>query len=146
MALCGESRFAAGVKWIHLYEKNTKTVALIQEWLNLCIVEKYIACERFDETIPNDPIFKVHRDDQSLLDIVVRKHGIRPYRDPSDYGLRSYFWQPLGKDERRSDYPVVVLSFRRADAAEYKKTYFQRYRLWQLCLDIMVSTAGSRNS
>jgi hypothetical protein len=28
----------------------------------------------------------------------------------------------------------VVLSFRRADAAEYKKTYFQRYRLWQLCL------------
>ena len=87
-------------------KKNTKTVALIQEWLNLCIVEKYIACERFDETIPNDPIFKVHRDDQSLLDIVVRKHGIRPYRDPSDYGLRSYFWQPLGKDERRSDYPV----------------------------------------
>ena len=83
-------------------KKNTKTVALIQEWLNLCIVEKYIACERFDETIPNDPIFKVHRDDQSLLDIVVRKHGIRPYRDPSDYGLRSYFWQPLGKDERRS--------------------------------------------
>lgn len=81
-------------------KKNTKTVALIQEWLNLCIVEKYIACERFDETIPNDPIFKVHRDDQSLLDIVVRKHGIRPYRDPSDYGLRSYFWQPLGKDER----------------------------------------------
>lgn len=115
-------------------KKNTKAVALIQEWLNLCIVEKYIACERFDETIPNDPIFKVHRDDQSLLDIVVRKHGIRPYRDPSDYGLRSYFWQPLGKDERRSDYPVVVLSFRRADAAEYKKTYFQRYRLWQLCL------------
>ena len=68
-------------------KKNTKTVALIQEWLNLCIVEKYIACERFDETIPNDPIFKVHRDDQSLLDIVVRKHGIRPYRDPSDYFL-----------------------------------------------------------
>ena len=90
-------------------KKNTKTVALIQEWLNLCIVEKYIACERFDETIPNDPIFKVHRDDQSLLDIVVRKHGIRPYRDPSDYGLRSYFWQPLGKDERRSDYPVVAV-------------------------------------
>ena len=41
--------------------------------------------------------FKVHRDDQSLLDIVVRKHGIRPYRDPSDYGLRSYSGNPLGK-------------------------------------------------
>ena len=61
----------------------------------------------FDETIPNDPIFKVHRDDQSLLDIVVRKHGIRPIATRRTTVCAAISGQPLGKDERRSDSSVV---------------------------------------
>lgn len=117
-----------------LWKKTSDNLTIIKEWLDACCEERLISSKRFDESIPEDPAFISHREDQSLFDIVVRKHGIRPYRDPSDYGVRSYFWHPLGKDERKSDYPVVVLSFRRANAVKYKKTYFQRYRLWCLCL------------
>lgn len=89
---------------------------------------------RFDETIPNDPIFKVHRDDQSLLDIVVRNTAYAPIATRRTT-VCAVFLATLGKDEAAERLSVVVLSFRRADAAEYKKTYFQRYRfLWQLCL------------
>ncbi|GAB6869348.1 hypothetical protein [Bacteroides rodentium] len=117
-----------------LWQKTPENLTIVKEWLDACCEERLISPKRFDESIPEDPEFISHREDQSIFDIVIRKHGIRPYRDPSDYGLRSYFWQPLGKDERKSDYPVIILSFRRADAAEYKKTYFQRYHLWRLCL------------
>lgn len=117
-----------------LWKKTPENITIIKEWLDLCTEERMIAPQQFDTSIAPDSAFISHREDQSLFDIVIRKHGIRPYRDPSDYGLRSYFWQPLGKDERKSDYPVIILSFRRADAAEYKKTYVQRYHLWRLCL------------
>ena len=93
-------------------KKNTKTVALIQEWLNLCIVEKYIACERFDETIPNDPIFKVHRDDQSLLlTSLFANTAYAPIATRRTTVCAAISGNPWGKTRRRSDYPVVVLSF-----------------------------------
>lgn len=107
-----------------LWKKTSDNLTIIKEWLDACCEERLISSKRFDESIPEDPAFISHREDQSLFDIVVRKHGIRPYRDPSDYGVRSYFWHPLGKDERKSDYPVVVLSFRRLSIPTFINSFF----------------------
>lgn len=117
-----------------LWKKTSQNLSIIKEWLDACCEERLISPNRFDESIPEDPEFISHREDQSIFDIIVRRHGIKPYRDPSDYGVRNYFWNPLKDGERKSPYPVVILSFRRNNPDVYKSEFRKRYRLWSLCL------------
>jgi hypothetical protein len=117
-----------------LWKKTQENLLIVKEWLDACCEERLISPNRFDESIPEDPEFISHREDQSIFDIIVRRHGIKPYRDPSDYGVRNYFWNPLKDGERKSPYPVIILSFRRNNPDVYKSEFRKRYRLWSLCL------------
>lgn len=74
-----------------LWKKTSQNLSIIKEWLDACCEERLISPNRFDESIPEDPEFISHREDQSIFDIIIRRHGIKPYRDPSDYGVRNYF-------------------------------------------------------
>ena len=117
-----------------LWKKTQENLLIVKEWLDACCEERLISPNRFDESIPEDPEFISHREDQSIFDIIVRRHGIKPYRDPSDDGVRNYFWNPLKDGERKSPYPVIILSFRRNNPDVYKSEFRKRYRLWSLCL------------
>lgn len=117
-----------------LWKKTQENLLIVKEWLDACCEERLISPNRFDESIPEDPEFISHREDQSIFDIIVRRHGIKPYRDPSDYGVRNYFWNPLKDGERKSPYPVIILSFRRNNPDVYKSEFRKRYCLWSLCL------------
>lgn len=117
-----------------LWKKTSQNLSIVKEWLDACCEERLISPNRFDESIPEDPEFISHREDQSIFDIIVRRYGIKPYRDPSDYGVRNYFWNPLKDGERKSPYPVIILSFRRNNPDVYKSEFRKRYCLWSLCL------------
>ena len=53
--------------------KSKQTVAILREWLEMCCVYEDISDEN---TGPNHPEFIDHRHDQSLLSIVLAKHGV----------------------------------------------------------------------
>lgn len=131
---CSDRKHFQVMATCSLWKKTQENLYIIKEWLDACCKECLISPKRFDESISEDPEFITHREDQSILDIVVRRHGISPYRDPSDYGVRNYFWKPLKEGERESPYPVIILSFRRNDPFAYRREFRRRYSLWCFCL------------
>ena len=69
-----------------LYQKNPRSIAFLEEWLNYCTDERILT------DIPNRcghdnyPDFKDHRHDQSVLSLLVLRHGVETFRDPSQFG------------------------------------------------------------
>lgn len=66
------------------FRKTADSVAFVEEWLRACCSEQAIAPPQEPEAEPGD--FVAHREDQSILSLLAKKHGIRPYSDPSQYG------------------------------------------------------------
>lgn len=100
---------------------------IIEEWLEymqdpVCILPTNMTGE------PNHRNFVENRDDQSVWTLVCRRHGIIPFRDPSQFGTYpyKYAWYPrLGHKYRKysfrprkydnSTYPQILVSNRSDD-------------------------------
>lgn len=70
-----------------MYVKNSNNFRFINEFLHYCSDYKIIT----DINIPeydNDPEFKQHRHNQSILTNLVTKHNYKTFRDPSQYGIK----------------------------------------------------------
>ncbi|MFV8372676.1 hypothetical protein [Flavobacterium sp. LB2P74] len=63
-------------------KKNKVSVAFIEKWLSLCCDEKLLIIQKNEETA----FFKAHREDQSILSVLAKTEGIKPFSDPTDYG------------------------------------------------------------
>jgi hypothetical protein len=50
-----------------------------------------------------------HRHDQSIISLISKKHNIKRFRDPSQFGLINHYEQEV---ENRSTYPQIVDSHR----------------------------------
>ena len=57
-----------------IVKKNATTVKYIQEWLDMCCIYENITDS--PSILPNDPVFREHRHDQSLLSIILHKYNI----------------------------------------------------------------------
>lgn len=93
-----------------IIKKTTRTISLIQEWL------KYIQDARIVTDMPNCSGeknysgFIENRHDQSCLSLLCKKYEIKPFRDPSQYGVNAGLWP---KDvQERSTYPQMIDSYR----------------------------------
>lgn len=102
-----------------LLKKTENTVAFINEFLELCQKEDFITdvmTEDKDEAIN-------HRHDQSILSLLAKKRGIKPYKDPSDYGVFPLRYLSVSRlfkvNEYQDNYPVIVLSNRKAHPVIY---------------------------
>lgn len=59
--------------------------------------------------MPNYEGFVDHRHDQSIISLISKKHGIKRFRDPSQYGLINRYESEV---EARSTYPQIIDSHR----------------------------------
>lgn len=109
--------------------KNTSSSrSFVKEWLNYA--QNYQAiCPETISNIPNDDNYIAHREDQSILSLLCRKYGIKPFKDPSQYGERpeGYKWNPDWKCKPckfnpkvydNSDYNKILISVRTHDPFE----------------------------
>lgn len=64
-------------------KKNNFTVNFFKKYLNYCCDEKLITDV---EVSPNYPDFKAHRHDQSIFSLLLKKHDVETFIDPSNWG------------------------------------------------------------
>lgn len=69
-----------------LYQKNPRSIAFLEEWLNYCTDERILTDIPNRCGYANYPKFKDHRHDQSVLSLLVLRHGMETFRDPSQFG------------------------------------------------------------
>jgi hypothetical protein len=68
-----------------LFRKCSKAVHFVETWLKWCCLPGALNDEpsQLGEELPG---FREHRHDQALLGLLLKKHGIEPYRNPSIWG------------------------------------------------------------
>ena len=99
-------------------KKSDKSVDFIREWLESCCKQELIMPLREDE---EKGACIEHREDQSLISVLSKKHGLVPHKDPSQYGRvpeKYYskgrlFKRPINKDS----YPVCIILHRTKDVS-----------------------------
>lgn len=107
-------------------KKNKISIEFIVKWLSLCCEEKLLIFQKNEESI----FFKAHREDQSILSLLAKTEGIKPFSDPTDYG--KFPIQYLAKDRlfnlnnRQSDLIIkkpIFLLVRKANVFLYVVNY-----------------------
>jgi hypothetical protein len=71
---------------------------------------------------PNYEDFVAHRHDQAVISLMSKKHGIKRFRDPSQFGLINHYEPEV---EARSTYPQIVDSHR-LNVASINELKFRR--------------------
>lgn len=99
----------------------------IHQWLEAMLDIRLCSPDQFTD-IPNPPDFIAHREDQSVLSLLVRKNGLEVFRDPSNYGKFPFEyankrWTYNPKTYTNSHYPVILLSNRGRNPKEYLRAY-----------------------
>lgn len=66
-----------------LLRKNNFTINFFKKYLEYCCDENLITDKHVS---PNYPEFKMHRHDQSIFSLLLKKHNIKTFIDPSNWG------------------------------------------------------------
>lgn len=61
---------------IQIYKKNEYSVKFIQEWLYYCQDKRIITDDNNTQGMPNFQDFRDNRHDQSILSLLIKKHGV----------------------------------------------------------------------
>ncbi len=69
-----------------LFRKSKYSIDFMSEILELAQDERLITDLKNQLGFPNYPGFIEHRHDQSLWSLLTKKHGLKAFRDPSQYG------------------------------------------------------------
>lgn len=106
-----------------LMKKNRFSISFVKEWLNYMEDEKIVSPKHFLPDVEEFPDFYSHREDQSVLSILTKKHILPVFRDPSDYGDMPWRyarreWTYAPRKYTNSPYPKIILSNR--NTAPYK--------------------------
>lgn len=98
-------------------KKTSENMRIIKAWLD--------ACTKIELLAPSDnegesATFISHREDQSILSLLLKKNGIEPFQDPSQYSIypEFYQYQLVGKKvilmpSGRKDYSPFLILHRR---------------------------------
>jgi hypothetical protein len=70
---------------VSLWKKTNENIDFLNEWLEY-LRDPRISTDSYNETGKNDPSFRDHRHDQSVLTILATKHNLELFRDPTQYG------------------------------------------------------------
>jgi len=110
---CDESTYTDSMQILggYILLKKTKFVEkFLKEWLfwlqDVRVITDQPNCLGKD----NYPEFIEHRHDQSVFSLLCKKYGIKPFRDPSQFGKKE---NEYAIDiYKRSDYPQIIFSHR----------------------------------
>jgi hypothetical protein len=125
--------------------KSAKVISFIEEWLSFCTNIDILAPDEHD-TGKNLPGFQAHREDQSILAILVKKYDIETYRNPCRWGdflkmpqfrnSNDYIGYPFNLKDTVNDYHIefymnspyaTIIEFnRKPNVHEPKITLFKK--------------------
>lgn len=93
-----------------ILKKTEMSVQFVDEWLYYCQQEEIITDAHNHMGKNNYRGFIDNRHDQSIFSVLSKKHRIRAYRDPSQFGrFPDIFWKgKAGKTENHADYPQII--------------------------------------
>lgn len=103
-----------------LIKVNNNSKQFIREYLKLCQNEKNLV-----DNIPQTNTRCIqHRHDQSIFSLLCKKYNIKPFRDPSQYGIRPWEYLANGREYnpkkyKNSTYPQILVSFRKENGKKY---------------------------
>lgn len=134
-----------------LVKKDSFSISFLNEWLHFMQDERIVSPKYFLPNVTEFIDFFSHREDQSILSILTKKHNLKVFRDPSDFGVRpwqyaSKNWSYVPKVYTNSFYPKILISNRSSDPNIYlikekiktilnkvglytKESYFKKYNI-----------------
>jgi len=97
-----------------LLKKNSETLEFIDQYLSWCQDPRILTDMKNTQGLDNHIEFIDHRHDQSVLSLLSKKHHIKPYRDPSQWGFAKGYDNSKGISRRYRDttYPQILVSCR----------------------------------
>jgi hypothetical protein len=123
-----------------LIKKNMFAHSFIKEWLYYMQDERIVSPKHFLPEVEEFEDFYSHREDQSVLSILTKKHNLPVFRDPSNYGDRPWeyytnHWSYNPKKYNNSNYPKIIISNRKNNPIKYYKkerflTFLNRVHLY----------------
>lgn len=109
---CDEERYTDTPQSIGGYvilKKSDFVERFLAEDLKYAQDERIITEKENTQGLPNYPEFIAHRHDQSVWSLMVKKYGLKRFRDPSQFGLMNHYEEAV---ESRSTYPQIIDSHR----------------------------------
>lgn len=107
--------------------KSEFSLFIFREYLKLC---ECIDNLNDSNNIGIDNNFIAHRHDQSILSLLAKKNGIKPYRDPSDYGEFPARYMAPGRflftQAKKNDFKTFILATRKENTLIYVLKYMFR--------------------
>ncbi|AGH43157.1 hypothetical protein [Paraglaciecola psychrophila] len=109
-----------------LIKKTNETVTFIKEYLSLCSNINFVT----DKQKVKSKMVIDHRHDQSILSLLAKSKNIKPFKDPSDYGVYPFRYFTNDRlfrvNKYEEKYPVIVLSNRNVNPIMYYLKYWLR--------------------
>jgi len=97
-------------------KKSEFSMNFVKEWLDYCCNIELIS--PVEDKSDEEEYFYSHREDQSILSLLIKKYDIKAYSDPSQYGRlpEKYFRDGCQmKYYGHEDYPICILHHRTKD-------------------------------
>lgn len=116
--------------------KNCEYVRdFVKEWKSYAENCDLICCEgAFPPDKNMGDSFVVHREDQSILSLLVKKHGIRQHRDPSQFGkYEDNYYSPYYayKATNHDDKYKTVVYLHRTPTVNIKRILINEYKMYR---------------
>tara|TARA_X000000368_G_C23031108_1_gene712604 strand:+ start:204 stop:1010 length:807 start_codon:yes stop_codon:yes gene_type:complete len=115
-----------------IFKKTEFSIKFINDWLSLCQDKNFLIANNYKNI--NENLFISHREDQSILSLLAKKNGIRPFMDVSDYGRfpfqyfnTGYLFRLKQKEIQYSFSKTYFLLFRKQNPIIYSIKYFVKY-------------------
>lgn len=104
-----------------LMKKTEKTVDIFRQYEKACTSGTLITDDENKCGLPNHFGFCENRHDQSILSVLLKKNEIKPYRDPSQFGLYQtikYYQKNMNSESdyevyKKSKYPCMMFLLHR---------------------------------
>ncbi len=114
-----------------VFKKCESTLHFVKEWLYFGQKEEIITDRPNCTGHENDSRFIDHRHDQSIFSLLCKKHGIKAYGDPSQFGRFPELFYDLKLDQKEtpSNVPQIVAMHRKGevDARTYREQLLFAY-------------------
>ena len=114
-----------------VFKKCESTLHFVKEWLYFGQKEEIITDRPNCAGHENDSRFIDHRHDQSIFSLLCKKHGIKAYGDPSQFGRFPELFYDLKLDQKEtpSNVPQIVAMHRKGevDARTYREQLLFAY-------------------
>lgn len=96
--------------------KSPASVRFVEEWLHYSCDYRLLSPD-LNPKYPESDCFVAHREDQSILSLLSKKHGITAHKDPTQFGRfpekYSRPHHPIIENSQPDEYPIMMILHRK---------------------------------